>query len=74
MNFSINDVKDLISFARKNGVGSLKVQDIEVKFSTGSSLFSESTHIPTSQELKYTKETSVNKSLSDEELLFGSVD
>lgn len=74
MSFSLAEIKDLITFAKQNGIDSLKVQDIEVKFSTGSSLFSEAVHIPTTQELKYTKETGVDKQPTDEDLLFGSVE
>ena len=74
MTFSLKEIKDLISFAKQNGIDSLKVQDIEVKFSTGSSLFSNATHTPTSQELKYTKETGVNIKPTEEDLLFGSVE
>ena len=74
MTFSINEIKELISFAKQNGIDCLKVQDLEIKFSTGSSLYSNATHIPSAQELKYTKETSVKDMPSDEELLFGSID
>ena len=73
MTFSLNELKELITFAKQNGIDSLKVQDIEVKFSTGSSLYSNATHTPTAQELKYTKHTGVNEEPSDEDLLFGSV-
>jgi len=73
MTFSLAEIKELISFAKQNGIETLKVQDVEVKFSSGSSLYNDATHTPTPQELKYIKETGVNSKPTEEDLLFGSV-